>query len=150
GSNLDLFASGKPTNVFTMLSAGAKELGLTMYLVQQLLLKQEEKVEELREFIPEANSKDWKLITAGQRVQVIKDTDKGGKGTLMFSTETIVSEDGSITALLGASPGESVCVDTMINLLSRAFPGEFTEWESKIKEMIPTYGMSLSEHPEEF
>ena len=150
GSNLDLFASVKPTNVFTMLSAGAKELGLTKYLVQQLLLKQEEKVEELREFIPEANSKDWKLITAGQRVQVIKDTDKGGKGTLMFGTETIVSEDGSITALLGASPGASVCVDAMINLLSRAFPGEFTEWESKIKEMIPTYGMSLSEHPEEF
>ena len=150
GSNLDLFASVKPTNVFTMLSAGAKELGLTKYLVQQLLLKQEEKVEELREFIPEANSKDWKLITAGQRVQVIKDTDKGGKGTLMFGTETIVSEDGSITALLGASPGASVCVDAMINLLLRAFPGEFTEWESKIKEMIPTYGMSLSEHPEEF
>lgn len=150
GSNLDLFASVKPTNVFTMLSAGAKELGLTKYLVQQLLLKQEEKVEELREFIPEANSKDWKLITAGQRVQVIKDTDKGGKGTLMFGTETIVSEDGSITALLGASPGASVCVDAMINLLSRAFPEEFTEWESKIKEMIPTYGMSLSEHPEEF
>ena len=49
---------------------------------------------------------------------MIKDTDKG-KGTLMFGTETIVSEDGSMTALLGASPGASVCVDAMLEMLGR-------------------------------
>ena len=149
GSYLDLFGSVKPYNVLTMLSAGAKELGLTKYLVQQVLLKDEERMNELREFIPEARSEDWKTITAGQRVQMIKDTDKG-KGTLMFGTETIVSEDGSIAALLGASPGASVCVDAMLELLSQAFPEEFGAWQDKIKEMIPTYGVSLSDNPEMF
>ncbi|MBF0753900.1 malate dehydrogenase (quinone) [Jeotgalicoccus nanhaiensis] len=149
GSYLDLFGSVKPNNVLTMLSAGAKELGLTKYLVQQVLLKEEQRMDELREFIPEARSEDWKTITAGQRVQMIKDTDKG-KGTLMFGTETIVSEDGSMAALLGASPGASVCVDAMLELLSRAFPEDFGLWQDKIKEMIPTYGISLSDNPDLF
>ncbi len=149
GSYLDLLGSVKPYNVLTMLSAGAKELGLTKYLVQQVLLKEEQRIDELREFIPEARSEDWKTITAGQRVQMIKDTDKG-KGTLMFGTETIVSEDGSIAALLGASPGASVCVDAMLELLSQAFPEEFGSWQDKIKEMIPTYGLSLSDNPDMF
>lgn len=149
GSYMDLISSVKPNNVLTMLSAGAKEMGLTKYLIQQVLLKEEERIEELREFIPNADSKDWRTIVAGQRVQMIKDT-KDGKGTLMFGTETIVSEDGSIAALLGASPGASVCVDAMLELMSRAFKEEFGEWQDKIKEMIPTYGTSLSDHPELF
>lgn len=149
GSYLDLFGSVKPYNVLTMLSAGAKELGLTKYLVQQVLLKEEQRMDELREFVPGARSEDWKTITAGQRVQMIKDTDKG-KGTLMFGTETVVSEDGSIASLLGASPGASVGVDAMLELLSRAFPEEFGSWQDKIKEMIPSYGVSLSDNPDMF
>lgn len=149
GSYLDLFGSVKPYNVLTMLSAGAKELSLTKYLIQQVLLKDEQRMEELREFVPEARSEDWQTITAGQRVQMIKDTDKG-KGTLMFGTETVVSEDGSIASLLGASPGASVCVDAMLELLSRAFPEEFSAGQEKIKEMIPTYGVSLSDNPDTF
>lgn len=149
GSYLDLFGSVKPYNVLTMLSAGAKELGLTKYLIQQVLLKDEERMEELREFIPEARSEDWQTITAGQRVQMIKDTDKG-KGTLMFGTETVVSEDGSIASLLGASPGASVCVDAMLELMSRAFPEKFSSWQERIKEMVPSYGVSLSDNPEMF
>src|SRR5699024_997819 len=82
GSNMDLLGSVKPYNVLTMLSAGAKEMGLTKYLIQQLLLSEEERMADLREFIPEARSGEWDVVTAGQRVQVIKDTDKGGKGTL--------------------------------------------------------------------
>ena len=68
----------------------------------------------------------------------------------MFGTETIVSEDGSMAALLGASPGASVCVDAMLELLSRAFPEDFGLWQDKIKEMIPTYGISLSDNPDLF
>lgn len=149
GSYMDLLGSVKPYNVLTMLSAGAKELGLTKYLVEQVLLKDEQRMEELREFIPEARSENWSTITAGQRVQMIKDTDKG-KGTLMFGTETIVSEDGSMSALLGASPGASVCVDAMLELMKRAFPGEFDSWQDKIKEMIPSYGVALSNNREMF
>ncbi len=84
-----------------MLSAGAKNLSLTKYLIQQVLLSKEQRMEELREFIPDAKSEDWDLVIAGQRVQVIKDTEAGGKGTLQFGTEVVSAEDGSIAALLG-------------------------------------------------
>ena len=147
---MDLLGSVKPYNVLTMLSAGAKEMGLTKYLIQQLLLSEEERMADLREFIPEARSGEWDVVTAGQRVQVIKDTDKGGKGTLQFGTEVITSEDGSIAALLGASPGASVSVDVMLDVMSRCFKEDFPEWEDEIKEMIPSFGISLTDNPEYF
>ena len=87
--------------MITMLSAGVKEFNLTKYLVSQLMLSNEERINDLRVFLPEAKDEDWEVITAGQRVQVIKDTDKS-KGQLQFGTEVITSEDGSLAALLGA------------------------------------------------
>src|SRR5699024_4353587 len=84
GSNMDLIESVKLNNVFTMLSSGAKNLGLTKYLVQQLMLSKEERIKELQEFIPNAKIEDWDTVVAGQRVQVIKDTEEEGKGTLQF------------------------------------------------------------------
>lgn len=147
GSNMDLLGSVKPNNVFTMLAAGAKEMSLTKYLVQQVLLSNEKRVEELREFIPTAKLADWDVVVAGQRVQVIKDTDKG-KGTLQFGTEIVTSGDGSIAALLGASPGASTAVHAMLEIFQRCFPDYVGEWEPKIKEMIPSYGISLAENPE--
>ncbi|MFC5463475.1 malate:quinone oxidoreductase [Lederbergia graminis] len=148
GSIFDLITSVKPNNLFTMLAAGAKNLSLTKYLIQQVMLSKEQRMEELREFIPNAKSEDWELIVAGQRVQVIKDTEEGGKGTLQFGTEVITSEDGSIAALLGASPGASTAVNVMLDVITRCFPDHMIEWESKLKEMIPSYGESLMENPE--
>lgn len=147
GSNMDLFKSVKPNNLLTMLSAGAKEMKLTQYLISQLMLSDDERIEELREFIPNAKKEDWDIVVAGQRVQVIKDTDKG-KGTLQFGTEVICSEDGSLAALLGASPGASTAVDVMLDILQRSYKHEFPEWETKIKEMIPSFGQKLAENPE--
>ena len=147
GSNMDLIGSVKPNNVFTMLAAGAKELSLTKYLVQQVMLSNEKRVEELREFIPTAKLEDWDVVVAGQRVQVIKDTDKG-KGTLQFGTEIVTAADGSIAALLGASPGASTAVHAMLEIFQRCFPDQVGEWEPKIKEMVPSYGLSLSENPD--
>lgn len=147
GSNLDLINSVKPNNVFTMLAAGAKNIPLTKYLVQQLTLSKEERIKELREFVPNAKEEDWDIVVAGQRVQVIKDTDSG-KGTLQFGTEVITSEDGSISALLGASPGASIAVHVMIDVVNKCFPERAKEWEAKIKEMIPSYGMLLNENPD--
>ena len=150
GSNLDLFGSVKPSNVFTMLAAGAKEMPLTKYLIQQVMLSHEKRVEELREFIPTAEVEDWEVVVAGQRVQVIKDTEKGGKGTLQFGTEIVTAADGSIAALLGASPGASTAVDAMLDIFKRCFPQHLQEWEPKIKEMVPSYGISLADNPEMF
>lgn len=147
GSNLDLFGSLKANNIFTMMAAGAKEMGLTKYLIGQLMLNDEQRMEELREFVPNAKSEDWKTLVAGQRVQVIKDTDKG-KGTLMFGTEAIVSEDGSVAALLGASPGASTATSAMLKILEQSFPEQYSSWEERIKEMIPSYGKSLADNGE--
>ncbi|WP_312472489.1 malate:quinone oxidoreductase [Neobacillus sp.] len=150
GSNLDLIGSVKPNNVITMLAAGVKEMALTKYLIQQVLLSNEQRLEELKEFIPDAKLEDWDIVTAGQRVQVIKDTEAGGKGTLQFGTEVISAADGSIAALLGASPGASTAVHVMLEVLEKCFPQHFEEWESKIIEIIPSYGMSLVDNPELF
>lgn len=147
GSNMDLITSVKPNNVFTMLAAGAKEMSLTKYLIEQLMLSKEKRLEELQEFIPTAKLEDWDLVVAGQRVQVIKDTDKG-KGTLQFGTEVVSSSDGSIAALLGASPGASTAVHVMLEVFKKCFPQELKEWEPKLKEMIPSYGQSLVDNTE--
>jgi malate dehydrogenase (quinone) len=150
GSNLDLLGSIKPNNVMTMLASGAKNIPLTKYLIQQLLLSKEQRIEELREFIPTAKDQDWDIVVAGQRVQVIKDTVAGGKGTLQFGTEVVSASDGSIAALLGASPGASSAVHVMLEVLEKCFTQHMKEWEPKIKEMIPSYGVSLVENPELF
>lgn len=147
GSMFDLVTSVKPNNVLTMLAAGAKEMSLTKYLIQQVMLSKEQRMEELREFIPNAKSEDWELVVAGQRVQVIKDTEAGGMGTLQFGTEVITASDGSIAALLGASPGASTAVHVMLEVMQKCFPEQINEWEPKIKEMIPSYGVSLMNNP---
>lgn len=145
GSYLDLIKSVKPNNIITMLSAGVKEFDLTKYLVSQLMLSNEERVDDLRVFLPNAKDEDWEVITAGQRVQVIKDT-KDAKGNLQFGTEVITSEDGTLAALLGASPGASTAVDIMFDVLQRCYKDDFKSWEPAIKEMVPSFGINLSEH----
>nr|MBO2480317.1 malate:quinone oxidoreductase [Bacillota bacterium] len=148
GSYFDLFRSINAYNILTMLAAGVKEMALTKYLIQQLMLTFEQRVDELREFVPTARGEDWEVIVAGQRVQVIKDTKEGGRGTLQFGTEVVTSADGSVAALLGASPGASTAVYVMLEVLERCFPKEMKAWQPKIKEMIPSYGLSLLEHPD--
>ncbi|MFC4323039.1 malate:quinone oxidoreductase [Litchfieldia salsa] len=147
GSVFDLVTSVKPDNLLTMLAAGAKEIPLTKYLIQQVMLTKEQRMEELREFIPNAKSDDWDFVVAGQRVQVIKDTVEGGKGTLQFGTEVITAADGSIAALLGASPGASTAVHVMLEVIQKCFPEHMQEWEPQIKKMIPSFGLSLMENP---
>ncbi len=125
GSMFDLVTSVKPDNLVTMLSAGAKNMSLTKYLIEQVMLSKEKRMEELREFIPNAKSEDWDLVVAGQRVQVIKDTEAGGKGTLQFGTEVISAADGSIAALLGASPGASTAVHVMLEVIKKMLPATY-------------------------
>src|SRR5699024_9500406 len=70
-SRFDLFSSINTSNLATMLACGFKEMSLTKYLIQQIMLNKEQRMDELREFIPNAKSEDWNLLVAGQRVQVI-------------------------------------------------------------------------------
>ncbi len=146
GSMFDLITSVKPGNLTTMLAAGAKNLSLTKYLIGQVMLSKDQRIEALREFVPSAQSGDWDLVVAGQRVQIIKDT-AAGKGTLQFGTEVISSADGSIAALLGASPGASTAVSVMLEVIGKCFPQQIKAWEPKIKAMIPSYGVTLLENP---
>jgi malate dehydrogenase (quinone) len=146
GSWFDLFATIRPHNVIPMIAAGASNLGLVRYLIGQLVASKRTKFEALREFMPEADPKDWYSITAGQRVQVIKKDAKKG-GVLQFGTEVITSADGSIAGLLGASPGASTAVPIMLDVLERCFPDRIAGWTPQITAMIPTYGTKLSENP---
>ena len=92
---------------------------------------------------------DWELAIAGQRVQVIKRDEEEG-GILEFGTEVVCAADGSLAGLLGASPGASTAVSIMLDLLKRCFQErmESVAWQNKLKEMIPTYGKSLSNNAE--
>src|SRR5690606_29350631 len=112
----------------------------------QVLQSSDERLEALRQYYPEARGEDWKLEVAGQRVQVIKKDPEHG-GVLEFGTEVVAGADGSLAALLGASPGASTAVFIMINLLHRCFPEkiESAAWQQKLKQMIPSYGESLAD-----
>ncbi len=146
GSMFDLITSVKPDNLVTMMAAGVKNVPLTTYLIKQVMLSKENRMEALRDFVPNAKSEDWELLVAGQRVQIIKDT-AAGKGTLQFGTEVISAADGSIAALLGASPGASTAVSVMLEVIRKCFPQHIQAWEPKIKEMIPSYGVKLLDNP---
>jgi len=141
GSYFDLFKSINLYNIVTMVSAGLSNIPLTKYLIDQVRQSKSEKINYLREFIPNADPKDWILETAGQRVQVIK-KDANGKGILEFGTEVIKSSDGSLAVLLGASPGASTAVSIMIDLIEKCFAEDFTDEFTKI---IPSYGKKLND-----
>lgn len=149
GSFWDLAGSLELENILPMLSAGAHNLALTKYLIQQASQSQEDRIEALKIYLPEANAEDWELEIAGQRVQVIKkDAEEGG--VLEFGTEIVCAGDGSLAALLGASPGASVSVSVMMEVLNKCFKKEMesADWQNKLKTMIPTYGQSLKDNAE--
>ena len=147
GSQLDFPLSFKPDNFATMVIAGIKNIPLTNYLIKQALLNKEQRMAELREFYPEAKSEDWDVIIAGQRVQIIKDL-ANERGSLCFGTEVITSEDKSIAALLGASPGASTSVDAMLSVFSKCFVEKHSELQVKLKQIVPSYGEKLRDKPE--
>ncbi|GAA3952906.1 malate:quinone oxidoreductase [Chitinophaga oryziterrae] len=148
GSWLDLPKSIKFNNIRPMLAAGLDNLPLTKYLIDQVRQSPEERLEALQAFLPKAKMEDWELEFAGQRVQVIKKDHEHG-GVLEFGTEVVSAADGSIAALLGASPGASTAVSIMLELLDRCFKEELatTAWKDKLLQMIPSYGQKLSDTP---
>jgi len=137
GSFLDLPLSVRVANIKPMLAVARDNMDLTKYLVSEVMQSMEQRLESLRRFYPEAKAEDWRLEIAGQRVQIIKKDAKKG-GVLQFGTELVSAKDGSLAALLGASPGASVTVSIMLELLERCFPEKTrTEWATKLEEIFP-------------
>jgi len=139
GSFFDLPGSIKFHNWLTLLKVGISNLPLVGYLIQQGLQSMNTRLKELRNFYPDAKAEDWKLIDAGIRVQAIKKED-GDAGIVHFGTEVVTSEDRSISALLGASPGASVCVNIVLEVARKCFGELFAkdDVQKKLLEMIPT------------
>ncbi|KGH29027.1 MULTISPECIES: malate dehydrogenase (quinone) [Comamonas] len=146
GSWWDLFSSVTHDNLMGMLRVGIHNLDLVQYLMQQAELTDADRQAVLAQYFPEAKREDWKLVTAGQRVQIIKrDPEKGA--VLQFGTEIVGSEDGSIAALLGASPGASTAPHIMLNLLKKSFPEQMAsaDWKAQIQQIVPSYGRKINE-----
>ena len=144
GSYLDLIKSVKTNNIKPMLKVGRHNTDLTRYLIGEALQTHGSRIGTLRQFYPHAVKADWHLENAGKRVQIIKKCDvKGGK--LEFGTEIVASQDGSIATLLGASPGASVAVQAMVDVIERCFPTQMksNDWQNKMKTIVPSYGQSL-------
>src|SRR5690606_13356597 len=122
---------------------------LTKYLINEVMQSPEDRMKSLQYYLPNAKPEDWELEVAGQRVQVIKKDEKHG-GKLEFGTEVVTSADGTLSALLGASPGASTAVSIMLDVLSRCSPEQMKQesWQDKLENLIPSYGLSLATNPE--
>jgi len=149
GSVFDLPMSFRPNNLIPMMAAGLGNIPLTEYLIGQVVQTPAERMKALKEYLPDAKSSDWRLEIAGQRVQVIKKHPKKG-GILQFGTEVVSAKDGSISALLGASPGASTAVSIMLNLIKRCFSEQYQSavWQEKLSRMVPARGESMTQNPQ--
>ncbi|WP_333496587.1 malate dehydrogenase (quinone) [Kluyvera sp. CHPC 1.251] len=145
GSFFDLLSTTTTSNVMPMTHVGLDNFDLVKYLVSQVMLSDDDRFAALKEYYPEARKEDWKLIQAGQRVQIIKkDADKGG--VLKLGTEVVVDQQRTISALLGASPGASTAAPITLNVIKKLFPDQFNspEWQSKIRGIVPSFGQNLN------
>ena len=127
-----------------MLQVGLNNLPLVNYLIAQLRQSETDRMDALKQFLPSARSEDWTLSVAGQRVQIIKRTPDGGR--LQMGTEVVSSADGSLAALLGASPGASTSVPIMLDVLSRCFAPQLASqaWQERLRDLLPFYGKDLN------
>ncbi|WP_433639057.1 malate dehydrogenase (quinone) [Kluyvera georgiana] len=145
GSFFDLLSTATTSNVMPMTHVGLDNFDLVKYLISQVMLSDDDRFAALKEYYPQARKEDWKLIQAGQRVQIIKkDADKGG--VLKLGTEVVVDQQRTISALLGASPGASTAAPITLNVIKKLFPEQFNspEWQSKIHSIIPSFGQNLN------
>ena len=147
GSYWDLFGSLRWHNLYPMIRAGLANFDLVGYLLGEVFASRDKRIKSLQEFYPEADPADWRLIHAGQRVQVMKkDADKGG--VLQFGTEVVTGADGTIAGLLGASPGASTAVPIMLEVIEKCFADRHDEWRPKLQELVPSYGTKLNDDRE--
>lgn len=148
GSYLDLLTTTTTHNVWPMTKVGIKEYPLVEYLAGQLMLSDEDRLNALKEYFPNAKAEDWRLWQAGQRVQIIK-RDEAAGGVLKLGTEIVASADGTIAGLLGASPGASTAAPIMLTVLQKVFKDKVASpaWQEKLHQIVPSYGTQLNSNP---
>ncbi|MGE6333112.1 malate dehydrogenase (quinone) [Stenotrophomonas sp. NPDC077659] len=147
GSWWDLYSSVNHNNVGPMLEVGKDNLDLVQYLMAQARLNDADRQAELVKYFPNAKPGDWKLVTAGQRVQIIKRDPLKGP-VLQFGTEIVTDKDHTLAALLGASPGASTSPPIMLDLMAKAFPEQMKAgWEARLRQIVPSYGQKLNDSP---
>ncbi|ONG13472.1 malate dehydrogenase (quinone) [Klebsiella pneumoniae] len=137
GSLWDLLASTNTSNILPMLNVGLDNFDLVKYLISQVMQKDKDRLAALCEYYPEARKEDWRLWQAGQRVRL--------------GTEVVSDDEGTVAALLGASPGASTAAPIMLQLMEKVFKDKVNspEWQAKLKAIIPTYGIRLDGNPAE-
>ncbi|KTB69603.1 malate dehydrogenase (quinone) [Pseudomonas syringae] len=149
GSYFDLLTSTTTHNVWPMTRVGIEQYPLIEYLAGQVMMSDDDRFAALKEYFPNAKKEDWRLMQAGQRVQIIKrDEEKGG--VLKLGTEIVASKDGSIAGLLGASPGASTAAPIMLGVLEKVFKDKVAtpEWQAKLRQIVPSYGTKLNNNPD--
>ncbi|WP_440831098.1 malate dehydrogenase (quinone) [Pseudomonas fragariae (ex Marin et al. 2024)] len=149
GSYFDLLTSTTTHNVWPMTRVGIEQYPLIEYLASQVMMSDDDRFAALKEYFPNAKKEDWRLMQAGQRVQIIKrDEEKGG--VLKLGTEIVASKDGSIAGLLGASPGASTAAPIMLGVLEKVFKDKVAtpEWQAKLHQIVPSYGTKLNNNPD--
>lgn len=145
GSFMDLLKTTTPRNFMPMIHVGLDNFDLVNYLIGQVMLNDDDRFAALKEYYPAARKEDWRLIQAGQRVQIIKkDAQKGG--VLKLGTEVVIDQQRTVAALLGASPGASTAAPITLNVVKKLFPEQFNspQWQSKIREIVPSFGQQLN------
>ena len=148
GSFFDFISSIKFHNLKTLCIVFFKEWALLIYLIKQNFKPHKSRIADLKQFFPGANTKEWHLKDAGIRVQIMKKS-RAGSSKLEFGTEIIFSKKNNLAALLGASPGASISVQSMIEVIEKCFLKKENSiaWKNKIKKMIPSYGVDLVKNP---
>lgn len=146
GSFMDLPGSVRLHNIGSLVKVGYHNIPLIRYLVKEGLQSMASRMEVLHGFYPEARQADWKLVDAGIRVQSIKKED-GEAGIVHYGTEVVTDKDCSISALLGASPGASVSVYVMLEVIRKCFSHllETDDGHARMKEMLPNFDEDLKD-----
>tara|TARA_B100000700_G_C14997831_1_gene834794 strand:+ start:55 stop:309 length:255 start_codon:yes stop_codon:yes gene_type:complete len=64
-----------------------------------------------------------------------------------MGTEVVSSKDGSLAALLGASPGASTAVTTMLKVLFSCWSEKMeTEvWKERLVKLLPSFGKKIND-----
>lgn len=144
GRYTDLPASIGADNLGTLIRTGLHNPVLVRFLAQQALQRMESRLAALRDYYPAARTADWRLVDAGIRVQALKQADAG---RLYFGTEVVTAPDGSLAALLGASPGASVSANIALQVVQTCFSDRLRtpDGQARMKAMLPTFDVDLGQ-----